>query len=278
MNGKHNKRRVAAAALLLTGVLVLDSLLHLKHTEYHLSCRQLPEAFEGFRIVHLSDLHGMRFGKENEKLCQAVKELQPDLIAITGDMAGQDWQMPAFEELLQGLQGAAPLVYVGGNHEWGMGLMPEVDRMLESVGGENMEGRFHTLEREGESIVIAGAADRNSRADRILPEELTAALREEYPEQFALLLGHRNDWVERYPELPVDLILCGHAHGGIVRLPGVGGLFSVKHGLFASYEKGLYEGEGYTMVVSTGLGNAVPVPRFLNRPEIVSVVLHCEQA
>ena len=103
-------------------------------------------------------------------------------------------------------------------------------------------------------------------------------LRELAEKDFVLWLGHRNYWVSRYPDLPVDLILSGHAHGGIVRLPGLGGVMNNDHSLGAEYEAGIYPGEGFQMVVSRGLGNSVPVPRLFNRPEIVSIVLKKKQA
>lgn len=277
MNRKRKWIR-GTALLLLTGTLLADSRFHLTHSEYHLAWASLPEAFEGFRIVQLSDLHGMRFGRENERLCQEVRRLRPDLIAVTGDMAGCTAELSAFDELLQGLSGVAPLVYVGGNHEWSAGIMDQVNALLSGCGAENLENRWQKLERQGEYIVLAGAADPNSRADRLLPEALVGALREEYPEDFVLLLGHRNSWVQEYPQLPVELILSGHAHGGIVRLPFVGGLLSVGRKIPAHFEKGVYTSGSYAMVVSCGLGNSIPVPRFFNRPEIVSVVLHRAQA
>ena len=122
------------------------------------------------------------------------------------------------------------------------------------------------------------AEDPNGYADMIKPDALAEKLREEYPEDFVLWLGHRNYWAEKYPDLPVDLILSGHAHGGIVRLPGIGGLLTVNHSLGAEYESGVYQGETFKMVVSRGLGNSIPVPRFLNRPEVVKIILHCGQS
>ena len=92
-----------------------------------------------------------------------------------------------------------------------------------------------------------------------------------------LWLGHRNFWVKKYPELPVDLILSGHAHGGVIRLPGIGGLLNNSHSFGAEYEAGVYAGERFKMVVSRGLGNSVPVPRLFNRPELVTVVLKSAQ-
>ena len=111
----------------------------------------------------------------------------------------------------------------------------------------------------------------------IRPEELAEEIRQAYPEAFVLWLGHRNYWVERYPALPVDLILSGHAHGGIVRLPFIGGIFNVNRRLGADYETGLYYEGDYCMEVSRGLGNALPVPRLFNRPEVVVLTLRSGQ-
>ena len=88
-----------------------------------------------------------------------------------------------------------------------------------------------------------------------------------------LLLAHRAYWAEKYPGLDVDLILCGHTHGGVVRLPFVGGLAASNMGLFPEYDAGLFELPGYTLFISRGLGNSVPLPRFLNTPELVSITL-----
>ena len=267
------KRTAIISALLLAGVVCLDSKYNLKITEHELHFESLPRAFEDFRIVQLSDLHGSFFGKENERLIREVSKLKPDIIALTGDMAGAKDELESFEDLLKGIVEIAPVYYVSGNHEWGSGYMPEVIELLEKYGVEYMANRYLPLWRGGERIIIAGVDDPMGRADMTKPDELAEKLRSEYPEDFTLLLGHRNDWLEKYPQLPVDLILCGHAHGGIIRLPVIGGLFSAKHKLFAEYEKGLYEGEEYVLGVSCGFGNSIFIPRMFNRPEIVSVVI-----
>ena len=90
------------------------------------------------------------------------------------------------------------------------------------------------------------------------------------------MLAHRNYWLETYPDLDVNLILCGHGHGGIVRLPGIGGLFGSNETLFPEYSAGLYEGRTYQMLVSRGLGGVMKIPRLFNNPELVSITLHTE--
>ncbi len=275
---KRKKRRAAALLLAMAALAVCDSRRHLEVTEYHLYYDRLPAAFDGLRIVQLSDLHGAVFGRDNRRLIRAVRGQKPDLIALTGDFAGSDAELAAVESLLRGLRGLAPLAYVSGNHEWAGGCIFRLRTLLARYGVHSLENRYEAWENKGAAIVIAGVDDPCGWADQIPPDALAAQLRREYPQSFVLWLGHRNDWTEKYPELPVDLILCGHAHGGIVRLPWVGGLLNNDHSLGAAYEAGLYHSGSYDMLVSRGLGNSVPIPRLFNRPEIVTVILHSGQA
>ena len=269
----------AALALVLTGAgLVLDSRCGLQVTEYNLYFDSLPAQFEGCCIVQLSDLHGSSFGRDNSRLAALVREQEPDLIALTGDFVEDESQLAATRDLLEGISGCAPIYWVNGNHEWVKGVLPALRELLDSCGVVRLENGYLPLSRGGAQIVVAGAEDPNGYADMIKPDALAEKLREEYPEDFVLWLGHRNYWAEKYPDLPVDLILSGHAHGGIVRLPGIGGLLNVNHSFGAEYESGVYQGETFKMVVSRGLGNSIPVPRFLNRPEVVKIILHCGQS
>lgn len=273
-----SKLITAAAALLLTALIVCDSKYSIQTTRYALNSEKLPLQFDGFRIAHLSDLHGMAFGENNERLIACVAEQKPDLIVLTGDMAGNFLQMEAVESLLKGICAIAPVYYVSGNHEWAGGCAYEMERLMTEYGVHCLKNSYELIEKGDGRIVIAGVEDPNGRADMIKPDELAEQLRAEYPEEYVIWLGHRNYWVEQYPHLPVDLILSGHAHGGIVRLPFIGGLLSTKHKLGAEYEKGQYSSGEYCMVVSRGLGNSIPVPRFLNRPEVVTIVLGSEQS
>ncbi len=263
-----------AALLLFSAWAVEDSKLHLQLSCYELSFARLPAALDGLRIVQLSDLHGVVFGRDNRRLAELVRLQQPDLIALTGDLASDEKELPAVESLLEGLSGLAPVYYVHGNHEWAGHIIPQIDALMDRYGVIRLSNEYRSFEENGASLTVAGAEDPNGPADMIPPAALAAALRRAQPEDFILWLGHRNFWAEKYPELPVDLVLSGHAHGGIVRLPGIGGLLNVKHKFIADHEAGVYETGSYRMVVSRGLGNSVPVPRLFNRPEVVTVVLH----
>ena len=267
---------VLAVLLLILAALVLDSRYRIQLSRYELSFAKLPESFDGCRIVQISDLHGMSFGRDNRRLGELIRRQQPDIIVYTGDIAGKDGELSAVESLLRELEGLCPAYYVNGNHEWADGCVEEIEALMESFGVRCLSNEIELLYRGEDSIAIIGAEDPNGRADMMTPWELSLQAGELYSDKFMLWLAHRNDYLKMYPDIGADLILCGHAHGGIVRLPFVGGLLNVNRSLGAEYEAGLYYSRHYIMEVSRGLGNSIPIPRFLNRPELVTIELHRE--
>ena len=270
--------RCALLLLCTAAALAADSRYRLQTTRRSLCFDALPPGLDGFRIVLLSDLHGMSFGRDNSRLARAVLAEEPDLIALTGDFVDGYDDLPAAEALLRQLRGEAPIAWVSGNHDWAGGALPAWRRVLDRCGALRMENRFLPLDWNGARLILAGAEDPNGPADMISPEALAEKLREEYPDDFVLFLAHRNDWLRAEEPLPADLILCGHAHGGVIRLPFVGGLIGTGRRLGADYESGVYRSGGCTMLVSRGLGSSSAVPRLFNRPEIVVVTLHSGQS
>lgn len=277
MTKRRSALRRALLLMLTAAALTADSRWHLQLTEYELSFTSLPPALDGYRIVVLSDLHGARFGADNRRLARAVLAQQPDLIALTGDFADDHHQLSATAALLRQLQGVSPIAWVSGNHDWAGGALPALRRLLDQYGVLRMENRYLPLTWNGARLILAGVEDPNGPADMIRPAALAKKLRDEYPEDFVLWLAHRNNWLRDEPSLPVDLILCGHAHGGVIRLPFIGGLIGTGRRLGADFESGVYRGRRYTMLVSRGLGSSSFVPRLFNRPEIVVVTMHSGQ-
>lgn len=274
---KKRWKKTAAAVFMiialvcLAGVfLIRDSAENLELTRYTAENAGLPESFAGFKIVQLSDFHGAEFVDDIVTLVKAEK---PDIIALTGDFITDGGDLPAVRELAQRLTDICDVYFVSGNHDFASGKIDELSDILKACGVKYLRNEYVVLERRGERIVLAGVEDPNSWADLEPPEEFIGRLRAEFPDDYVALLGHRNYWMEKYPELPVQLVLCGHAHGGIVRIPGIGGLLGTDRTLFPDYEAGKYDNGRYTMIVSRGIGNSVALPRFFNRPEIVGVVL-----
>ena len=274
---KLHSFRIALAVLLmlaaLFALLFADSANRLVTTDYTVTSARLSADFDGFRIVQLSDLHAAEFGKDNARLVRAVAAAQPDLIVLTGDFIEAEDQIPVTLALARQLVPLAPVYFVSGNHDWASHAISALFDGLADAGVTCLRNEFVTLQRGAGSIVLAGVDDPNGLADMLKPDEVAAAVQAEHPGAFTVLLGHRNYWVEESPTLPVDVILCGHAHGGIVRLPGVGGLIGTDRTLFPDYTAGMFASGQYQMIVSRGLGQIAQLPRLLNNPEIVCLTL-----
>lgn len=260
--------------ILICLVILFDSSHRLVVTEYDLQYTNLPDAFDGFTIVQLSDLHAEEYGDDNSKLVEKVAALSPDLIALTGDYIESAEDLPITENLIRQLSDIAPVYFTSGNHDWASGAIGALKETVAEGGGVYLSNEWVMLERDGQQIILAGVEDPNGRADMLRPDALLEKISSEHPESFVILQAHRNDFVTKYPVLPCDLILTGHGHGGVIRLPIVGGIIGTDMKLFPTYDAGLFQSGRYTMVVSRGLGDAPSIPRFLNNPEIVSVTLH----
>lgn len=278
--GKKHRGRGCLTALIILALiaaaaafLIKDSREDLEISRYEVKSQKLPESFDGFKIVQLSDLHGAEFGEDGMGLVEKVKELEPDIIALTGDFVTDEGDLAAVKKLAGRLTELCPVYFVSGNHEFGSGLAIKVRNILERAGVKYLSNEYLTINRGDDEILLGGVEDPLAYADMLSPDELAQKMNDAAPDAFKILLGHRNYWMTEYPELPVDLIFCGHAHGGLIRIPGVGGLIGTDRRLFPDFDAGQFNNGRYTLIVSRGLGNSVPIPRIFNRPEIVCVEL-----
>ena len=240
------------------------------------SSPRLPEGFDGCVIVQLSDQHGAEFGEGNEDLIRRVREIHPDYIFLTGDLQDQYRQTPRSYSVSLGRAMAeiAPSYFVTGNHEWALRDVRALKRELQEAGVTVLTNEYTTLTRNGSVILLAGIDDPNGFADQKTPEELAKELRAAEPDAFWLLLAHRNNYFQReYSRLGADLVISGHGHGGLIRLPFTDGLISVERSLFPSYTAGFYQVNGSDLFVSRGLGNSGRTFRLFNRPELVVLTL-----
>lgn len=278
--GKKHRGRGCLTALIILALiaaaaafLIKDSRDDLEISRYEVKSQKLPESFDGFKIVQLSDLHGAEFGEDGMGLVEKVEELEPDIIALTGDFVTDEGDLAAVEKLAARLTELCPVYFVSGNHEFGSGLAVKVRNILERAGVKYLSNEYLTISRGEDEILLGGVEDPLAYADMLSPDELAQKMNDAAPDAFKILLGHRNYWMTEYPELPVDLIFCGHAHGGLIRIPGVGGLIGTDRRLFPDFDAGQFNNGRYTLIVSRGLGNSVSIPRIFNRPEIVCVEL-----
>lgn len=243
---------------------------------YTIAFSNLPEGFDGCRIVHLSDLHGTTFGEDNADLYAAIRAAQPDYIVITGDTLDRFRETPQSYavQLCEGLMEIAPTYFVTGNHEFALKNVKKLKEAITETGAVVLSNKYVTLERNGDTILLAGVDDPNGSADQEKPEKLAKKIYEENEDPFWLMLAHRNNYfVKKYYRLGADLVLSGHAHGGMIRLPFTDGLIGVERNLFPSYTAGLYEHEGAKLFVSRGLGNSGRSFRLFNRPQVAVLTL-----
>lgn len=278
--GKKHRGRGCLTALIILALiaaaaafLIKDSREDLEISRYEVASQKLPASFDGFKIVQLSDLHGAEFGEDGMELVDKVGSLEPDMIALTGDFVTDEGDLAAVEKLAARLVKLCPVYFISGNHEFGSGLAVKVRNILERAGVKYLSNEYLTINRGDDEILLGGVEDPLAYADMLSPDELAQKMNDAAPDAFKILLGHRNYWMTEYPELPVDLIFCGHAHGGLIRIPGVGGLIGTDRRLFPDFDAGQFNNGRYTLIVSRGLGNSVSIPRIFNRPEIVCVEL-----
>ena len=275
---KLNKKTVlivSVLAILCIGIWTLWGNTALKVNEYEIMSDRIPEAFSGFRIAQVSDLHNAEFGEGNEKLIELLSQTNPDMIVITGDLI--DSRHTDIEIALDFARQAikiAPIYYVSGNHEARVREYEDLKMGLADAGVIVLEDQKVQITRERESITIMGIDDPSFQEDYLFGDaaSVTSSVLYELQNEsdgYTVLLAHRPELFETYVDAGVNLVFSGHAHGGQFRLPFVGGLVAPNQGFFPEYDAGLFSEGSTTMIVSRGVGNSIIPIRFNNRPEIV---------
>lgn len=272
---------VVAALLITLVVWIVWGNAALELNTYTITSDRLPEAFDGYRIAHVSDLHNAEMGKDNEKLLTMLREAQPDMIAITGDLI--DSRNTDIEVALQFAEEAvkiAPCYYVTGNHEArkSEGFYADFEASLIEVGVVVLHDREILIERDETNISLVGIDDPAFAENNgggvglsMAPEQIGALSSND---GFTILLSHRPEFFNQYVRADVNLVLSGHTHGGQFRLPFVGGLVAPGQGLFPEYDAGLYTEDNTNMIVSRGIGNSILPFRVNNRPEVILIELN----
>lgn len=233
----------------------------------------LPPQFDGLRVAELSDLHGRSFGENNVRLLRTLQKARPDMICICGDLFDEKTDLTMLEPLLTGLTDIAPVYYVTGNHEWQVKNLREILQKMRAWGVTVLENEGRVLSRGGAEMVVAGVHDPCGPYDMKTPAALVRELRSAQGNDFILMLSHRNDELAMWSQLGVQLVLSGHCHGGVVRLPFVGGVFGTRRELFPEYDAGVYRQDGTTLFVSRGLGYTNVHFRLFNRPHVPIMIL-----
>ena len=253
--------------LFLAAAAVVGLMQPLMLTEYSISNSRIPQSFDGYRIAVVSDLHAQRFGDAQQELIALLLETECDLICFPGDLVSHDTtDFSPVWELIDGVSGI-PMVYVAGNNELSLGSYAAFLSELEDRGVTVLDDMTQTtlvLEQGSDSILLHGYPFLDSRrlSDRLPVSEKG---------YYNIFLYHDPYCFPEVAMLDYDLMLSGHIHGGVVRLPWLGSPLEWLN--IEPYTKGLYTSRASTLVLSGGLGSHEPLPRFFNPPEVVLITL-----
>lgn len=271
----------AAAAGIFSAVAFRDSRRFVRQ-EYYI---QSDKISKDTVIVLLSDLHNKQYGRKNERLIETIRNENPDLILVAGDIMTSDGKKTRLDialHLMEQLSREFPIYYGNGNHEYRMKMYPNLygsryeyyqDRLKE-MGVRVLDNK--KIELQDRNMEIFGLELKKLYYKRFIQQKMDEHYMEEVlgrvnPDKFGLLIAHNPDYFPDYAKWGADLTVSGHVHGGVIKLPLIGGVISPMMRLFPKYDGGLFCQGDKTLVLSRGLGmHTVPI-RIFNPGELVVI-------
>lgn len=239
-----------------------------------------------FTVVMVSDLHNVVFGENNRRLMEEIRRIKPDLLTVAGDLVlgKPDASLREPEEFLREGLKIAPVFYAPGNHEQRMKLFPETygrdylgyEKRIQRMGVKLLENRTERIRIKDQDIAVTGLElpyeyYLKRKQKKLEKRELTRLLGKSRKDCFQILLAHTPKYGPDYLEWGGDLIFSGHYHGGMVRLPFLGGVISPDWRFFPGFCRGKFSREGRHLIVGAGLGEHTIPLRIFNPRELVVV-------
>ena len=284
---KNKKIIVLVCITLIFISIIMYFIKKIDVTKYTISNEKIPEEFNGFKILQLSDFHSEGYRDTTEKLIDKVKNINPDIIVMTGDMVS--WDMENIEEakiLVKLLAEIYPIYYVDGNHEH----LAEILRLsrynsfldfMHELGVTTIKNDCIKLHKGNESINLYGINIPLDSATALYVDKLQLeknyvekTLPKADSEKFNILLAHTPTFIKQYSQWGADLVLAGHMHGGIARIPFTNiGLLSPGRTIFPKYAAGKFKVKDSIMIVNRGIGTSSFKLRIFNNPEITVLTL-----
>ncbi len=258
-----------AVAVLATGYCIWQN-EDIGISRYTYTSNKITGELDGLKIVHISDLHNKEFGKNNSRLISLISSESPDLIIISGDLVdSRHTDIESALEFVSMAKDIAPVYYSTGNHEERLDKESYAYLLssLEEIGATVLENELVTVYKNDESFVLFGLKDGTLEMLENIYSDT---------EKLKLLIAHRPQNLEAYNALGADLVFSGHAHGGQVRIPFIGGVLAPDQGFFPKLSEGVHTFDNTMMVISRGLGNSLCPIRVNNRPELVVITLNSE--
>lgn len=250
----------------------------LQTSNYKISNNKIPSDFNNYKIVQVSDFHNTKSNTLTDELIKEIQRQEPNIIAITGDLIDANkTDLDIAINFIERIKNVAPIYFVSGNHEESISNYAKLKEKLEENDVTILDNKVEVLKINESSINLIGINDprtahESSVADyEIINVEIDKI---EYDKsKYTILLSHRPELFDTYTEKNIDLVLAGHAHGGQIRLPFIGGVIAPNQGLFPKYTSGMFENKQTSMIVSRGIGNSILPFRINNRPELVVITL-----
>lgn len=269
---------VILAVFFLTVMIIDGNRFHV--VEYQLYSSKVKKEH---RYVVLSDLHNKSYGEKNSKLIRKITKLTPEGILIAGDIltAKPEKSYEVALDLIKNLAEKYPIYYGMGNHETRLFLYPETyedmgERYLADLNKVSVDFLKNESRQCEDNIRITGLDMNKAYYKRFKKEPMDSGylqetLGEANEGKYEILLAHNPDYFEEYAAWGADLVLSGHVHGGMMRLPVLGGVVSPSFKLFPKYDGGIFKLGKSTMIISRGLGmHTIPI-RIFNPGELVLV-------
>jgi len=276
------KLNIIPVFLLLTLVFTSAACKAISTKTYRIETPLLEEQ-NSITIALISDLHSTIFGKDQTTLIDKIKNHNPDLIVLSGDIFDDVISMTGTQLLLEGISGISPVYYVTGNHEYWSNDIQAIRDELISYGVIILSDNYEIIEINNNKVVIAGIEDPDKKLretpDYDPNDSMESAFRElDEMSLYKILIAHRPEMIENYKKYSFDLILSGHTHGGQVRIPPVlNGLYAPGQGLFPKYAGGIYTHGNLTHIISRGLSINPRLPRIFNPPELVIIIIESDK-
>ncbi len=276
----------------LIGFFVYTQNYVLQKTEYTVEFSDLPDAFSNMKILHLTDIHRKSFGKDQKKLIDMIRQANPDIIVVSGDIiyCYNHWynfrydynkDLSKIMKIFDALVNEFPIYYAPGNHECKSNFYPTIKEALLKCGITVLDSGIVNLTKNGQEISLLGLKDptfwggSNIVVDEYL--ELTKKelldLKSRSNNRFTVLISHRPEIFDIYKDAEIDIVFTGHAHGGQWRFPIIGPVYAPQQGYFPKYTNGVHTFDKTNVIINRGMGNSTMPIRLFNRPEVVVVTL-----
>lgn len=270
--------------IIATGIYCDNNVLQVSH--YKVTSNKIPASFKNFKILQLSDLHSKSFGSANCRLIKKINDEKPDIVVMTGDMINtKDTDYEVFINLAKEMCKSYKTYYIVGNHEQNLSddKLKNLKNELKSIGVKVLDNEKVTITKGIGSINLYGLwfglkyyKDINKKYNQNVyfgTEQIKTILGDLDDNSYNILLTHSPLYFDTYSAWGADLTLSGHIHGGMIRIPFIGGLFSPEKEFFPKYNAGKYMIKGKELIVNRGLGNGNFGIRIFNRPEITVITL-----